>query len=210
MKILKQAASSIPVHGHGDHFHKPLFWKGHSSGRGSARGKVELRAKASGKPRAETSQTKKSVDSGALFQTNSVVLGSVNSLQRVDQSKGLNPTHVTQSMPVKLGIVSLRMQTSPAERLAHHVANWQLVTKDQWILNTVKGYQIAFISQPYQSRKPHPSQFSLAQQQLVNQEITELCSKGAVTQLTVLPAGTSSQHFSCPEKRTAVRDQWSI
>ena len=171
---------------------------------------MELRAKASGKPRAETSQTKKSVDSGALFQTNSVVLGSVNSLQRVDQSKGLNPTHVTQSMPVKLGIVSLRMQTSPAEWLAHHVTNWQLVTKDQWILNTVKGYQIAFISQPYQSRKPHPSQFSLAQQQLVNQEITELCSKGAVTQLTVLPAGTSSQHFSCPEKRTAVRDQWSI
>ena len=60
-----------------------------------------------------------------------------------------------------MGIVPLSTHTSPAGRLEHFIPNWELVTKDHWVLNTVRGYQIEFASQPQQVRKPHPSQFNV-------------------------------------------------
>lgn len=100
-----------------------------------------------------------------------------------------------------MGIVALAGHTSPAGRLANFVANWERITKDRWVLNTVKGYQIEFISRPHQSRRPHPCQFSESQRKLVALEIAELSRKGAVTKLGFLPRdGFLSTLFLVPKK----------
>ena len=105
-----------------------------------------------------------------------------------------------------MGIVPLDTSTSPAGSLAHHIVNWQRVTKDRWVLDTVAGFQIKFTSRPLQSRRPHPSQFSLVQQELVQNEIAKLCSKGAVTELTAIPVGGFlSTLFLVPKKDGGVR-----
>ena len=63
-----------------------------------------------------------------------------------------------------------------------------------------------FTSRPLQSRRPHPSQFSLVQQELVQNEIAKLCSKGAVTELTAIPVGGFlSTLFLVPKKDGGVR-----
>ena len=104
-------------------------------------------------------------------------------------------------MIASLGIVPRSIDVSPAGRLAHFIANWRLVTKDRWVQNTVMGYEIEFVSQPHQSKEPHPACLNQTQQQLVRQEITELCQKGAVTELKTPPVGGFvSTLFLVPKK----------
>ena len=100
-----------------------------------------------------------------------------------------------------MGIVPLSLQASPAGRLAHFVANWQKVSKDRWILDTVRRYRIGFMSYPHQKRKPHPSHFNMDQQRLVALEIAELCQKRAVTEVRSTPTnGFLSTLFLVPKK----------
>ena len=107
----------------------------------------------------------------------------------------------TQCMIAAMGIVSLSIQAVPAGRLAHFLPNWQIITGDRWVLNTVRGYRIAFTSQPHQARRPHPAQLNQSQKQLVLQEISKLISKGAIQELTNMPeGGFVSTLFLVPKK----------
>ena len=45
-----------------------------------------------------------------------------------------------------------------AWRVAHFLCNWNVITKDQWVLKAVQGVQIEFFQPPYQVRKPYPPQ----------------------------------------------------
>ena len=76
---------------------------------------------------------------------------------------------------------------SPAGRLAHFAHIWEKITRDQWILTTVKGYRIEFHTTPYQAYEPHPPRFNQEQQLLVEREVNKLQDKGAVTLMKVLP-----------------------
>ena len=68
-------------------------------------------------------------------------------------------------------------------------------------LDTIMGYEIEFISQPYQFKRPHPSLLSQNQQKLVSQEISEMISKGAITELQTPPeSGFFSTLFLVPKK----------
>ena len=98
-------------------------------------------------------------------------------------------------------IVPIAIQSSPAGQLAHFMANWQILTKDRWVLNTITGYETEFISQPYQYKRPHPNQLNKIQQELVSQEISEMISKGAVTDIQTPPeGGFFSTLFLVPKK----------
>lgn len=100
-----------------------------------------------------------------------------------------------------MGIVPLSLQASPAGWLAHFVTNWQKVSKDRWILDTVRRYRIGFMSYPCQKRKSHPSHFNMDQQRLVALEIAELCQKGAVTEVRSTPTNCFlSTLFLVPKK----------
>ena len=47
-----------------------------------------------------------------------------------------------------MGITPLIVHASPARRLSHFVKNWEQVAKDSWVLSTLKGYYINFMSIP--------------------------------------------------------------
>ena len=109
--------------------------------------------------------------------------------------------NVTQSAIAAMGIVPLNINTSPAGRLAHFHTNWQKLTKDQWVLDTVREYEIEFTSNPHQHQAPYPTQLGQNQQELVLQGITELISKGAVTEVqTPTVGGFFSTLFLVPKK----------
>ena len=60
---------------------------------------------------------------------------------------------------------------------------------------------LEFTAPPYQIKKPHPSQFNADQQQLIAREITDLCKKGAVTEVSTPPrGGFFSTLFLVPKK----------
>ena len=82
-----------------------------------------------------------------------------------------------------LGVTSVTplIVASPAGRLAHFAQIWEKITRDQWILTTVKGYRIEFHTTPYQAYEPHPPRFNQEQQLLVEQEVNKLQDKGVVT-----------------------------
>ena len=40
------------------------------------------------------------------------------------------------------GLTLIRIKGAQAGRLQHFIKNWKRVTEDQWVLNTVRGYQV--------------------------------------------------------------------
>ena len=129
-------------------------------------------------------------------------------LQREPRREAIPPckpvtvtTHVIQSTIASLGIIPRSIDANPAGWLAHFIANWQLVTEDRWVQNTVMGYETEFVSQPHQSIEPHPAYLNQTQQQLARQEITKLCRKGVVTEVKIPPVGGFvSTLFLAPKK----------
>uniref|UniRef100_A0A1X7SEK6 Reverse transcriptase domain-containing protein n=1 Tax=Amphimedon queenslandica TaxID=400682 RepID=A0A1X7SEK6_AMPQE len=99
-----------------------------------------------------------------------------------------------------MGITPMQKQANPTGWLAHFIINWQKLTKDRLVLNTVSG---DFITEPCQLKIPNQSQLKQHQQELVSQEITELISKGAISELQTTPElgnGFFSTLFLVPKK----------
>ena len=59
-----------------------------------------------------------------------------------------------------MGVKNLGLTDLPQAGLCHHLFNWSIITQDRWVLNTVQGYLIDFVSEPHQqspSNRPHCS-----------------------------------------------------
>ena len=67
-----------------------------------------------------------------------------------------------------------------AGRLKYFVQNWELLTSDQWTLNTVRGYRLELTGSPRQLRLPSPHHLNPSQFALVEDEITSLLDKKAI------------------------------
>ena len=63
-----------------------------------------------------------------------------------------------------------------AGRVAHFQTNWELLTQDKWVLQTVGGYQLELLGVPYQARHPPPTRVSLENQAQISAEVSELLS----------------------------------
>ena len=114
--------------------------------------------------------------------------------------KIINTTH-TQNTIAAMGIVPQSNPVSYAGRLAFFLTNWALVTKDRWVLNTVKGYCIDFHTHPNQPNKPQAPQFNQSQQELLKREVESLVTKGAIKELHFPPeGGYFSNLFLVPKK----------
>ena len=99
-----------------------------------------------------------------------------------------------------MGVTPIENEHGIAGRLSFHARNWQKITRDRWVLDMVKGYQIDFLSSPFQSRKPHPQQYSSEQMELIATEVKELLQKGAVSPVTPQGEGFYSSLFLVPKK----------
>ena len=74
---------------------------------------------------------------------------------------GIRPVHVSNS------VISGRLRL--------HLANWEVITQDQWVLH---GYKIDFVHTPRQPNPPIIPRFSKEELVQVKQAVTELTAKG--------------------------------
>ena len=65
-------------------------------------------------------------------------------------------------------------------RLAYFITAWEKIIQDQEILSIVKGYNIPFVSLPFQGKIPNLPKMSKEQFSLVEQEVLEMLEKGAI------------------------------
>ena len=67
-----------------------------------------------------------------------------------------------------------------AGHLRHCLINWEKITTDSWVLETVRGLRSNFVSPPVQTVFPQEASLSGDDRSLVTLEIQELLQKGAI------------------------------
>ena len=80
----------------------------------------------------------------------------------------------------------LPVSSAPAQvagRLKYFQANWNLITDDPWVLETIMGYKIEFHSVPHQVTWPRTF-MSKAQQESVQVEVDKMILQGAIHPVT--------------------------
>ena len=96
----------------------------------------------------------------------------------------------------------LPVSSAPAQvagRLKYFQANWNLITDDPWVLETIMGYKIEFHSVPHQV--PWPRTFmSKAQQESVQVEVDKMILQGAIHPVTNTEGGFVSSIFLVDKK----------
>ena len=84
-------------------------------------------------------------------------------------------------------------------RIARFAQEWSQLTQDPWILATVcRGFELEFLSYPYQSHIPSNAVMSCQQKELCDQEIVSLLRKGAT--IKAVGPGFISSIFLIPKK----------
>ena len=67
----------------------------------------------------------------------------------------LSATRTLQSRGIADLATQLAIQGLPlAGRVKHFLSNWQAITQDEWVWQTIAGYRIEFLQKPYQNGKP--------------------------------------------------------
>ena len=126
------------------------------------------------------------------------------SSKRVYNFEKMNVNHIMQKLHATGFATHQSLQSSlpVAGKLRHFVGNWQVLTADQWVLNTVQGFLIPFREEPRQVQTPHPYQYPADQLVQLREELAILVSKGAIIPLepTTPVAGFYSTVFLVPKK----------
>lgn len=76
---------------------------------------------------------------------------------------------------------------------------WKALTNDQWILRTVRGYQIEFEMEPFQLRMPNQINFTEQEEKLVDKEVSSLLPEGVVVPSLPEPGQFISNIFLVPK-----------
>lgn len=105
---------------------------------------------------------------------------------------------------MKPQIAQLSLQV--AGRLRHFLSNWEVLTTDKWVLDTVKGFQIPLTVHPVQECCPNTPTFSAEQNLLMQAEVRALVENGAVQVCNPQLQGTFySTLFLVPKKGGQMR-----
>ncbi|XP_044598702.1 uncharacterized protein LOC123274954 [Cotesia glomerata] len=86
-----------------------------------------------------------------------------------------------------------------AGRLKHFVKVWESITKDKFIIQTVKGYKIPFESTPFQINPPPSRNWSEQESAYIQSEIDRLLSIGAIVEAEEVPDQFLSSFFLVPK-----------
>ena len=87
-----------------------------------------------------------------------------------------------------------------AGRVSYFLSNWEVLTQDQWVLQTVGGYQLELTSTPHQTRVPHQIRCSPENMAQISTEVTDLINKGAIIETQVVQQSFVSQIFLVEKK----------
>ena len=83
--------------------------------------------------------------------------------------------------------------------------NWRQVTQDQWVLETIWGYRIPFVSEPRKLQLPRQLCLSNEGKALLEVEIQEMLEKGAIQEARTKGRGFVSNVFLVPKKEGGQR-----
>ena len=89
--------------------------------------------------------------------------------------------------------------------------NWQRITSDRWVLECIQGYEVDWVSNPSQTRRPRELTFPEAEANGLSKEIESLLQKEAVSEVslpgekTTSDQGFVSQLFAVPKKDGGIR-----
>ena len=109
----------------------------------------------------------------------------------------------TQSLHIQALINTMNLSISCqrlAGRVAHFLPNWEVLTQDQWVLQTVAGYQLELTTTPYQTQVPHQIRCSPENKGQITTEVQELLDKGAIRETQLTPQNFVSQIFLVEKK----------
>ena len=93
-----------------------------------------------------------------------------------------------------------------AGRLSHFLHNWEVLTTDKWVIETVKGFQIPFVGHPVQGCRPNAPIHSSELHLLIQEEMKALLGKGAIQVCNPIPRESFySTLFLVPKKGGQMR-----
>ena len=91
-------------------------------------------------------------------------------------------------------------------RLKQFTSQWQCITSDPFILNSVKNYKIEFENgEPMQFMPPKEINFTKPEQEVIDNEIDKLLTKGVISETTHCPGEYISTIFIRPKKAGGFR-----
>ena len=86
-------------------------------------------------------------------------------------------------------------------RLKHFASQWQCITSDPFIINSVKHYKIEFENEePQQCMPPKEINFTQHEQEVIDMEIDKLLIKGVISETTHCPGEYISTIIVRPKK----------
>ena len=116
-----------------------------------------------------------------------------NSLNAVTSTQVKSQAHYVQAL---INTMNLSIKCPKlAGHVAHFIQNWEVLTEDHWVIQTVAGYQLDLTSTPHQLRVPPEVKTSEEKAALVTLEVTELLEKGAIVETNLSADSFVSQIF---------------
>jgi hypothetical protein len=85
------------------------------------------------------------------------------------------------------------MNTPVGGRLELFLQNWRAIRRDPWILDTVQGIRLDFLTTPVQSYLPNPYFHKKADQDMIDAEVMNLVQKNAVCSLETASVSLSKE-----------------
>ena len=113
------------------------------------------------------------------------------------------PTNLLKGMFLEILQPNLIQKAPQTGRLNHFIPQWMMLTQDPWVLQTIQGHHIEFMSPPVQHSWPGMPSLPPPQEKVLDQEMKELLAKKAIHQvLTHTPSnrGFISSIFIVPKK----------
>ncbi|CAC5387732.1 unnamed protein product [Mytilus coruscus] len=101
--------------------------------------------------------------------------------------RGYSRGHGSQRAPYSnrgqqvLKVSSRKIKT--AGILKKNISKWKTLTHDKWVFSTVMGHKIEFDKKPFQGKIPTPIKFNDTAINLIQEEVSELLSKGAIKEV---------------------------
>ena len=132
-----------------------------------------------------------------------------------------NVTLLLTSPPVQVqsphqGLIHLGLREVEANglpvggRLKFFLKNWELLTRDQHILNVVRGYKIEFLTTPLQGRKMFCPHFSKEEAEKIDWEVQLLLQKQAIEETLPTREQFLGHLFLRPKKDGSMRPVFNL
>ena len=118
----------------------------------------------------------------------------------------IQPLEVTLSSYLKhlvdplIKIPSFWKELPLAARLPHFIHNWRVIAHDDWVLEAIQGYRLAFAHQAVQHHPPRQRSLTPTEASALTQEISNMLEKGAIYPVSPDSPRFLSEMFVVPKK----------